>query len=166
MAVSLITPPRRCDGQRTGTGLRIFRLGWFNEAAISIGLTGLTPHESRHTAASLTISAGANVKAAQRMLGHAKASVTLDVFEEDLDAVAVSLNAAVLQTTVDAVYADPRERRLGTSASSHLLCEHALPECGCRTPGHCKAGRNGGKTPSKTGPSLRFKTSIRKQRVW
>lgn len=93
-------------GQRTGTWLRnaVFRLGWFNDAAASIGLTGLTPHELRHTAASLAISAGANVKAVQRMLGHAKASVTLDVyadlFEEDLDAVAVSLNAAALHTTV------------------------------------------------------------------
>lgn len=86
----------------------VFRLGWFNDAAVSIGLTGLTPHELRHTAASLAISAGANVKAVQRMLGHAKASVTLDVyadlFEEDLDAVAVSLNAAALLTTVGKFY--------------------------------------------------------------
>jgi integrase len=100
-------------GQRTGTWLRnaVFRLGWFNDAADSIGMTGLTPHELRHTAASLAISAGANVKAVQRMLGHAKASVTLDVyadlFEEDLDAVAVSLNAAALQTTVGDFYAIP-----------------------------------------------------------
>lgn len=87
----------------------VFRLGWFNDAAVNIALTGLTPHELRHTAASLAISAGANVKAVQRMLGHAKASVTLDVyadlFEEDLDAVAVSLNAAALRTTVDEFYA-------------------------------------------------------------
>jgi len=38
------------------------------------------------------VSAGANVKAVQRMLGHAKASMTLDVyadlFDEDLDGVA------------------------------------------------------------------------------
>lgn len=34
----------------------------------------ITPHDLRHTAASLAISAGANVKAVQRMLGHAKAS--------------------------------------------------------------------------------------------
>ena len=31
----------------------------------------VTPHDLRHTAASLAISAGANVKAVQRMLGHA-----------------------------------------------------------------------------------------------
>lgn len=39
----------------------------------------ITPHDLRHTAASLAVSAGANVKAVQRMLGHAKASMTLDV---------------------------------------------------------------------------------------
>jgi integrase len=45
------------------------------------------------------VSAGANVKAVQRMLGHAKASMTLDVyadlFDEDLDSVAVNLDAAI-----------------------------------------------------------------------
>ncbi|HWY01321.1 MAG TPA: integrase, partial [Mycobacterium sp.] len=50
-------------------------------------------------AASLAISAGANVKAVQRMLGHAKASMTLDVyadlFDEDLDGVADRLDAAI-----------------------------------------------------------------------
>ena len=55
----------------------------------------ITPHDLRHTAASLAVSAGANVKAVQRMLGHAKASMTLDVyadlFDEDLDSVADNL---------------------------------------------------------------------------
>ncbi|WP_415880987.1 tyrosine-type recombinase/integrase [Mycobacterium intracellulare] len=59
----------------------------------------ITPHDLRHTAASLAVSAGANVKAVQRMLGHAKASMTLDVyadlFDEDLDAVAANLDAAI-----------------------------------------------------------------------
>ena len=45
------------------------------------------------TAASLAVSAQANVKAVQRMLGHAKASMTLDtytdLFDEDLDGVAI-----------------------------------------------------------------------------
>jgi integrase len=58
----------------------------------------ITPHDLRHTAASLAISAGANVKAVQRMLGHAKASMTLDVyadlFDADLDTVAANLDAA------------------------------------------------------------------------
>jgi integrase len=59
----------------------------------------ITPHDLRHTAANLAISAGANVKAVQRMLDHAKASMTLDVyadlFDEDLDAVAESLDIAI-----------------------------------------------------------------------
>jgi integrase len=42
------------------------------------------------------VSAGANVKAVQRMLGHAKASMTLDVyadlFDDDLEAVADRLD--------------------------------------------------------------------------
>ena len=45
------------------------------------------------------MSAGANVKAVQRMLGHAKASMTLDVyadlFDDDLDDVAANLDTAI-----------------------------------------------------------------------
>jgi len=59
----------------------------------------ITPHDLRHTAASLAVSSGANVKAVQRMLGHARASMTLDVyadlFDEDLDDVAANLDAAI-----------------------------------------------------------------------
>jgi site-specific recombinase XerD len=54
----------------------------------------------------LAVSAGANIKAVQRMLGHAKASITLDVyadlFDEDLDGVAVRLDAAI-QITADSL---------------------------------------------------------------
>jgi integrase len=48
----------------------------------------------------------ANVKAVQRMLGHAKASMTLDtyadLFDEDLDEVADRLDKAI-QVTADAL---------------------------------------------------------------
>lgn len=58
----------------------------------------VTLHDLRHTAASLAVSAGANVKAVQRMLGHASAAMTLDVyadlFDEDMDSVAVALSDA------------------------------------------------------------------------
>jgi integrase len=51
----------------------------------------ITAHALRHTAALLAISAGANPKVVQRMLGHASAAMTLDVyadlFESDLEAV-------------------------------------------------------------------------------
>jgi integrase len=59
----------------------------------------ITAHALRHTAASLAISAGANVKVVQRMLGHASAAMTLDVyadlFDDDLTAVAVKLDEIV-----------------------------------------------------------------------
>jgi integrase len=58
----------------------------------------VTPHDLRHTAASLAISAGANVKAVQTMLGHASAVLTLDtyadLFPDDLEQVSVALDAA------------------------------------------------------------------------
>jgi len=75
-----------------------FRRDVFDPAATAVGLDGLTPHELRHTAASFAVSAGANVKAVQRMLGHASAAMTLDVysglFDDDLDGVAERLDAS------------------------------------------------------------------------
>ena len=63
--------------------------------APTAGIVGLTPHDLRHTAASLAIAAGANVKAVQRMLGHSSAAMTLDIhaglFGDDLDTVAAAL---------------------------------------------------------------------------
>lgn len=76
-----------------------FRRDVFDRAAADAGLPGLTPHELRHTAASLAVSSGANVKAVQRMLGHASAAMTLDVysglFDEDLDGLADRMDSAV-----------------------------------------------------------------------
>jgi integrase len=66
-------------------------------AVADIGLGDLVPHDLRHTAASLAISAGASVKAVQRMLGHSSAQITLDryahLFEDDLDSLAESMDA-------------------------------------------------------------------------
>jgi integrase len=66
-------------------------------AAAEVGLNGLTVHALRHTAASLAISAGANVKVVQQMLGHATASMTLDLyghlFPDQLDDIASRLDA-------------------------------------------------------------------------
>jgi integrase len=74
-----------------------FRRDVFDPAARDAGLEGLTPHELRHTAASLAVSAGANVKAVQHMLGHASAAMTLDVysglFGDDLDGVAERIDS-------------------------------------------------------------------------
>lgn len=77
--------------------------GWF-AAAVKRAMiedpsfSRVTPHDLRHTAASLAISSGANVLAVQRMLGHASAAMTLDthadLLDEDLDNVAAALNRA------------------------------------------------------------------------
>lgn len=71
----------------------------------------LSPHDLRHTAASLAISTGANVKAVQRMLGHASAAMTLDVyselFEDDLDAVGDALSVAGAPESVGRMWAKP-----------------------------------------------------------
>jgi integrase len=72
--------------------------GWFAKSVAAAGLPHTTPHDLRHTAASLAVSAGGNVKAIQRMLGHASAAMTLDVyadlFDDDLEAVAAALDKA------------------------------------------------------------------------
>lgn len=49
-------------------------------ACDAAGLPRTKTHALRHTAASLAISAGADVKVLQAMLGHAQASMTLDVY--------------------------------------------------------------------------------------
>lgn len=75
---------------------------WWDRALISADLPAMTIHDLRHTAASLAVSAGANVKAVQRMLGHASAAMTLDIysdlFDDDLDAVAERLDHAAAGT--------------------------------------------------------------------
>lgn len=66
----------------------------------------VTAHALRHTAASLAISAGANPKVVQRMLGHASAAMTLDVyadlFDSDLDTVADRLENVLKMCSRDA----------------------------------------------------------------
>jgi integrase len=84
-----------------------FRRRRFDPAARAAGMDGLTPHELRHTAASLAVSSGANVKAVQRMLGHKSAAMTLDVysglFDDDLDALAERMDAAAARNPADSV---------------------------------------------------------------
>lgn len=57
---------------------------------------GATPHDLRHTAVSLAIAAGADVKVIQQMVGHKSAAMTLDVyghlFPDRLDEVADALD--------------------------------------------------------------------------
>jgi integrase len=70
--------------------------GWFAGAVKRAKVQKITPHELRHSCASIAISSGVNVLALSRMLGHTSAKVTLDVyadlFDTDLDAIAESLD--------------------------------------------------------------------------
>jgi integrase len=86
--------------------------GWFQAAMKRAGVQKITPHDLRHTCASLAVSAGVNVLALQRMLGHTSAAMTLDtysdLFDDDLDAVAVTLHSRYSRSSVGKVWA--RER--------------------------------------------------------
>ena len=69
----------------------------FTKATAAVGgLDGVGLHDLRHTCASLSIQAGANIKVLQRLMGHKTATLTLDryghLFPDDLDAVAVALD--------------------------------------------------------------------------
>ncbi|MGN6272282.1 MAG: tyrosine-type recombinase/integrase [Protaetiibacter sp.] len=110
---------RECEGKSRdqllfGSGLSHLpkpqtQSGWLRRAlaaatAADPDFPAISIHDLRHTAASLAISAGATPKAVQRMLGHASAAMTLDVyadlFEDDLDAVSDRLEEARARATV------------------------------------------------------------------
>jgi integrase len=100
-------------GERGGVmRSQTFQRAAFDRAAAEIGVPGLTPHELRHTAASLAIASGANVKIVQQMLGHKSATMTLDLyghlFEDQLDAVAEKMDAA---RTVALANAEPKRNQ-------------------------------------------------------
>ncbi len=52
----------------------------FKKIAASIGRPDARPHDLRHTAATVAIANGADIKSVQDMLGHATASFTLNVY--------------------------------------------------------------------------------------
>lgn len=63
----------------------------WNKVRATTGIPDFDTHELRHTAVSWAIHAGANIKTVQRMVGHASAAMTLDVYghlwDDDLDVV-------------------------------------------------------------------------------
>lgn len=72
---------------------------WYRTAIEKSGVPPLTCHDLRHTAASIAVHSGANVKAVQRMLGHSSAAMTLDtyadLFDDDLDALSERVGDAI-----------------------------------------------------------------------
>lgn len=72
--------------------------GHRRSAEVPVWTNHFHPHEFRHTAASLAIASGADVKVVQEMLGHKSATMTQDLyghlFPDRLDAVADAMDAA------------------------------------------------------------------------
>jgi integrase len=84
-----------------------------DSAVLALGITGLVPHGLWHTTASLAISAGANVKVVQRLLGRATAAMTHDryghLLSDDLAGVAGALGKAIDSVAVSLRYSQPED---------------------------------------------------------
>lgn len=91
---------------RTATGARVSGDNWrarvFHPARETLGWPELRIHDLRHTAASLMIASGADVKAVQAALGHASATMTLDryghLWDKRLDEVGDAMSALIGRT--------------------------------------------------------------------
>jgi integrase len=57
----------------------------WDEAVRAIDRPRLRPHDLRHTAASMWLDAGADPKVVQRVLGHASAAMTMDLYGHLID---------------------------------------------------------------------------------
>ena len=55
-------------------------------ATSAVGVPGFRVHDLRHTAASVWLAAGADPKVVQRVLGHATAAMTMDLYGHMIDA--------------------------------------------------------------------------------
>jgi integrase len=75
-----------------------FQRAALTRTAEALKIPGFHPHELRHTAASLAIASGADVKVVQQMLGHKSATMTLGLyghlFGDRLDVVADAMDSA------------------------------------------------------------------------
>ena len=60
-------------------------VGW-RAARVAAGVPDVRVHDLRHTAASLWLAAGADPKVVQRVLGHATAAMTMDLYGHPVDA--------------------------------------------------------------------------------
>ena len=109
----------------TSTGAAILHGNFYNRvwrpAVTAAALDPLRIHDLRHTAASLAVASGANVKAVQAMLGHASAAMTLDryagLFTDHLEAVA---------DRMDVVLADGDWHESGTESTITPIKRPAL----------------------------------------
>jgi integrase len=64
-------------------------------------LSAITPHDLRHTCATLLLAENVNVKYVQTLLGHATASITLDTYSHVLTSMADANAVAMERVLVD-----------------------------------------------------------------
>src|SRR6478672_7956625 len=97
-----------CGEQREA---ELFPRTEINAAGEPVTVYDFKLHELRHTAASLAIQAGANIKALQNMLGHESAGLTLDryghLYGSDVEAVGIAINALLTRDCGQNVATDP-----------------------------------------------------------
>ena len=113
---------------------------------------GLRLYDLRHTAASLMIRQGASVKAVQKQLGHATASITLDtyghLFPDELDALAGRLEDARAEALASGPWqADPARTRRSCPFGKVLVSER------------CRGAGGGARTLMPDGPNA-FKARL------
>jgi integrase len=83
----------------------------FDKACNAVGITGLVPHELRHTTASLAISAALMSRSCRGFLGTRRRAMTLDryghLLGDDLAGVADALGKAIESVAVSLRYSGP-----------------------------------------------------------
>ena len=80
----------------------------FKNIATSIGRPDLRPHDLRHTAATVAIASGADIKSVQDLLGHATASFTLNVYAHTSEQM-MKDTAARMQSYYDSLKMDSQK---------------------------------------------------------
>lgn len=70
---------------RAAKGDPLEAVGGWREAIAAIGRPELRVHDLRHTAASVWLGSGADPKVVQRVLGHASAAMTMDLYGHLID---------------------------------------------------------------------------------
>jgi integrase len=112
----------------------VHQYSWLDRALVAAGLPPMTVHDLRHTAASLAVRSGASVKAVQKMLGHASAAMTLDVytdlFDDDLDALAQRLDEAAARSGVVKMSSSAAQRRNAAERAKKALRPRRFRACG------------------------------------
>jgi integrase len=123
----------------------------FQEIAGRAGLPPIRLHDLRHTAASLALQAGVDLKVVSELLGHSSLSITADTYTSVLPAVAQAAAAAVADIVPRAAVVAQQATKITTPglAVGYLTAAKPPPEGGNTEPLTAKLQVTGG-APSGT----------------